>query len=131
MLTITFERRARRGLIAAAMVGAIGVFGGAGGASAEDYVILDSTAAGIEPGLVIAADADLIVPEGAEVMLIDPNGGTLIVRGPYGGLVAAAAGASSGGVGDALNKITTPRGQDTSVLGAVRAPKIDGGSVTE
>ena len=34
-------------------------------------------------------------------------------------------------IADALERMTTSRGSDTTVLGAVRAPKIEGGSITE
>lgn len=112
------------------------IFGGAlialmtaGAASAADYVILDSTAAGIEPGIVVDGGAELTVPTGAQVVLIDPAGETLMVEGPFSGPVSAAAEAAEDG--SAIERLTTSRGTDTSVLGAVRSLKIQGGSVSE
>lgn len=115
-------------LIAAAAFGATAL---GGAALASDYVILDSTAAGIEPGIVVDGAADITIPEGAKIVLIDPAGETLVVSGPFSGNLTAAASAGEGGLGDALEQMTTSRGSDTTVLGAVRAPKVDGGSVTE
>lgn len=101
----------------------------AGGAAAADYVILDSDAAGIEPGIVVDGAADIVVPEGAQIVLIDPTGETRVVNGPYTGKVADARGAT--GDASAIDRLTTQRGKDTKVLGAVRAISVQGGSVTE
>ncbi|MEL7462892.1 MAG: hypothetical protein AAFN79_02430 [Pseudomonadota bacterium] len=111
----------------------IGVVAGltASAAAASDYVILDSTAEGIEPGIVVASNADIAIPEGAQIVLIDPAGETLVVEGPFAGAVSSAAATGDTSVGGTLESLTTTRGTDTTVLGAVRAPKIEGGSVTE
>lgn len=114
--------------VCAAMIGAALC---AGAASAADYVILDSTAAGIEPGIVVDGGADVSIPNGAQVVLIDPAGETVVVDGPYDGTLSAAAASGQEGLGSALGRLTTSRGEDTTVLGAVRAPQISGGSVTE
>lgn len=103
----------------------------AGASAAADYVILDSNAAGIEPGIVVDGAADVAIPEGAQVVLIDPAGETVVVEGPYSGTLAAAAATGQEGLGSALSRLTTSRGDDTTVLGAVRAPQVSGGSVTE
>lgn len=100
-------------------------------AAATDYVILDSTAAGIEPGIVVDGAADIAIPDGAQIVLIDPAGETFVVSGPYAGNLTNAAAAGEQGLGDALTQLTNSRESDTTVLGAVRAPKIAGGSVTE
>ena len=100
-------------------------------ASAADFVILDSNAAGIEPGIVVAGSAQIDVPAGAEVIFIDPNGETLVVSGPFSGPVNAAAAGADAAPASALESLTTTRGEDTTVLGAVRAPTVSGGSVTE
>ena len=103
----------------------------AGAAGAEDFVILDSNAAGIEPGLVVDGTADITIPEGATVVLIDPAGDTLGGEGPFTGRLVAAASSGEESLRDALGRLTTTRGEDTKVLGAVRSPAIEGGSVTE
>ena len=95
------------------------------------FVILDSTAAGIEPGIVVDGTADISIPEGAQIVLIDPSGDTLVVDGPFSGNLRSAAAEGDDDIADALERMTTSRGSDTTVLGAVRAPKIEGGSITE
>lgn len=100
-------------------------------AAASDYVILDSTAEGIAPGIVVASNADISIPAGAQIVLIDPSGETLVVDGPFAGAVSSAAASGDTSVTGALESLTATRGSDTTVLGAVRAPKIEGGSVTE
>lgn len=103
-------------------------FGAGIAAKAADYVILDSNAAGIEPGLVIADSADITVPEGATLVLISPSGETLAIKGPYSGMVSEAAQSADG---SAIDRLITTRERDTKVLGAVRSPMIGGGSVRE
>ena len=118
----------RRSTLQAAFSGAVfALF--AGGALAADYVILESDAAGIEPGIVVDGAADIVIPEGAQVILIDPQGQTRIVDGPYSGIVANARGAASSK--SAIDRLTTQRGKDTRVLGAVRGVAVEGGSITE
>ncbi|MGB0852685.1 MAG: hypothetical protein ACPGVA_16340 [Pikeienuella sp.] len=100
-----------------------------GSANAGEYVVLDSDAAGIEPGLVSAGDATITVPEGATVVLIDPAGETRVVSGPYVGPVEQArTAADDSGVWD---RLTARRSQDSTTLGASRAPKFEGGGLTE
>lgn len=100
-----------------------------GNAAAADYVILESDAAGIEPGIVVDGSADIVIPDGAQIVLIDPNGETRVVAGPYTGIVANARGAA--GTASAIDRLTTQRGKDTKVLGAVRSIAVDGGSIKE
>ena len=99
-------------------------------AVAADYVVLDSDAAGIEIGLVARGGAHINIPEGATVVLIDPAGETRVVPGPFSGPIsqAAANGANDAGV---FERLTTQRGADTTVLGASRAPKFEGGALKE
>lgn len=100
-----------------------------GHAMASDYVVLDSDAAGIEPGLVAAGEAVISIPEGATVVLIDPAGETRVVAGPFSGPVSQAA--SAGGDGGVLDRLTGGRKQERTTLGATRAPKVDGGALKE
>ncbi len=103
----------------------------AAAAVAEDYVILDSTAAGIEPGIVVSGRADISIPDGAQVVLIDPSGTTLVVDGPFQGQLLAAANSAEEGLTKTIDRLTTSRGDDVTVLGAVRGVTVDGGSITE
>ena len=114
------------GWLAAALISAPLLFGNA---QAGDYVVLDSDAAGIEPGLVSAGDALITVPDGATVVLIDPAGETRVVSGPYAGPVEQAR--TSGDADGVWDRLTARRSQDSTTLGASRAPKFEGGALTE
>ena len=103
----------------------------ANAAWAADFVILDSTAAGIEAGIVVDGEAEITIPDGAQIVVIDPAGETRMVDGPFTGRLSAAAERGAEGLGTAIDSMTTTRGEDTKVLGAVRSPTIGGGSVTE
>lgn len=118
-----------RSTLKSVLAGAVFAICAGGVAIASDYVILESDAAGIEPGIVVDGAADIVVPEGAQIVLIDPAGETRVVTGPYAGIVANARGA--GGDASAIDRLTTQRGKDTRVLGAVRGVTIEGGSVKE
>ena len=100
-----------------------------GSAVAADYVVLDSDAAGIEPGLVATGEAVISIPSGATVVLIDPAGETRVVTGPFSGPVSQAA--SAGGDSGVLDRLTAGREQERTTLGARRAPKFDGGALKE
>lgn len=88
-------------------------------ASASDIVILDSTAPALEAGALVAEEASVTIPGGASVTVILPSGDTKVIRGPYSGALGAADEVASAGFGE----LTSTRGGDTKVLGAVRAPK--------
>lgn len=100
-------------------------------AIAEDYVILDSNVVGIEPGIVVDGRAAVSIPKGAQLVMIDPLGETRVVEGPFDGPLVTAATRSDDSFSDTLDRLTTSRGKDTKVLGAVRGNLIDGGSITE
>ena len=119
----------KRSKLKAVLAGAVFAACASGAAMASDYVILESDAAGIEPGIVVDGAADIVIPEGAQIVLIDPAGQTRVVAGPYKGIVANARGASESA--SAIDRLTTQRGKDTRVLGAVRGVTVEGGSVTE
>ena len=102
---------------------------GAGVAHGSDYVVLDSDVAGIEPGLVSAGNAQITVPEGATVLLIDPEGATRVVSGPFSGPVSEAG--TTAQADSVLNRLTAGRDQERTTLGATRAPKFEGGELKE
>ncbi|MEL7462891.1 MAG: hypothetical protein AAFN79_02425 [Pseudomonadota bacterium] len=86
---------------------------------ASDVVILDSTAPALESGALVDEDAEVSIPAGAVVTVILPSGDTKVIDGPYSGALGATDAVESAG----LAELTTARGGDTKVLGAVRAPK--------
>ena len=96
---------------------------------AAEFVILDSDVAGIEAGLVSTGDSIITVPEGGTIVLIGPEGETRVVAGPFEGPLKDAATASDD-VG-LLERLTASRQQEQTTLGAVRAPKFEGGALKE
>ena len=100
-------------------------------AIAAEYVVLDSNAAGIEPGVVVDDDAQMTIPEGATVVIVNPKGQTEVVNGPFTGKLSDARTNSSESLSETLDRLTKTRGQDTKVLGAVRSAQVEGGSLTE
>ncbi|MGB0507693.1 MAG: hypothetical protein ACPGGK_16005 [Pikeienuella sp.] len=93
-----------------------------------DFVILESDAAGIDAGLVVNAGANITVPEGATVLVINDEGQTMMVLGPFTGKLGDAGEVASE---EMLGRITAARQSETKVLGAVRAPRFEGGSIEE
>ncbi len=91
----------------------------AGSAMAGDVVILDSSAPALGVGDVVDDARPVIIPAGATVSMIMADGETRIVDGPYKGPLASAVSEGSG----AAAALTSSRGGDTKVLGAVRAPQ--------
>jgi hypothetical protein len=57
----------------------------ASAASAGDAVLLSSTAPGYAPGMIVAANERLAVPEGASATLLFESGEMLRLRGPFDG----------------------------------------------
>lgn len=96
---------------------------------AADFVILDSDVAAIEPGLVAGGDSIITIPEGGTVVLISPEGETRVVAGPFEGPLSQATTATDGA--GLLERLTASRGQEQTTLGAVRAPKFEGGALKE
>ena len=87
--------------------------------AAGDVVILDSTAPQVAVGDVIDDARPVVIPAGASVSMIMSDGETRLVEGPYEGPLAAALGEAGG----AAAALSSSRGGDTRVLGAIRAPK--------
>ena len=97
-------------------------------ASAQDYVVTDSTAAAFGPGRMLGADAPISLAAGERLTLIGPAG-PVSIDGPFEGVVSAAAGTGAGsGTGGALAalasrrerllKIGAARGEEAKKTGA-------------
>ncbi|CAH2602424.1 conserved protein of unknown function [Rhodovastum atsumiense] len=82
-------RHPRRRGCRVASLGALALFlllAGAGRAArAEEAVLLGTTAPGYRPGMVIAATAVLVLPDGASMTLLFRSGQMLRLRGPFTG----------------------------------------------
>lgn len=99
-------------LLAAASVGA---------ATASDLVVLESNVAALAPGSVVPATQAVSLGGSARVVMIAADGTTRSVTGPYNGAIGEAGSNAPG----ALERLTTSRGDDNHVVGAIRAPSWD------
>lgn len=88
-------------------------------AAAQDFVVAASTAEGVGPGRMLAADAPLTLKAGEAVTLIGPAG-PVEVAGPFDGTAGAAAGAPAASEGSALAALVARRDRMTK-LGAFRS----------
>jgi hypothetical protein len=95
--------------------------GWAGAATAEDAVLMASTAPGYAPGTVVARGERLSLPEGASVTLLFRSGQMLRLRGPLEASLDPPAATRREGVAAALAEAFRLRGVDASVIGATRA----------
>lgn len=101
-----------------AMMALMALMAASKAAAAGDVVILESTAPQVAVGDVIDEAHPVVIPAGASVSMIMSDGETRLVEGPYEGPLAAAVGEAGG----AAAALSSSRGGDTRVLGAVRAP---------
>lgn len=93
-------------------------------AKAADFVVTQSSAASVSPGLMLKPDAPLELAAGEAITLFGPSG-AVEVKGPYSGEVAAAAGATAGG--SSVVSSLLKRRKRISSLAATRA----GGTIDE
>ena len=90
--------------------------------AAAEIVIIESTAPGLDAGSMIGADEIVTVPEGAWIVIVEPDGSSRTIEGPYEAAIGAA-GAITGG-GDliaGLSKLVAERENEQQILGALRA----------
>ncbi|MBL26753.1 MAG: hypothetical protein CMM50_04270 [Rhodospirillaceae bacterium] len=97
-------------------------------AQAADVVVLESSVPGLNPGDVIDASSELVLPDGLSLTLISESGDVIQLTGPFsgvpGGDTAGAAAGDSSLVGDVAALIKSA-GTDVSSLGAIRAGNSD------
>ena len=99
------------------------LLGGGLAARAEDYVVVESSAADIKTGTTIGAGATLTIPDKARVVLMSGSGKTVALTGPFKGAPPADAGAGNSA---ALKAVVAMLGSDDQrqVPGAVRAADV-------
>lgn len=96
------------------------------GATAADLVVIESSAAGVKVGSMVAAGAILSVPDKAKVVLASESGQIVTVSGPFQGPPPVKEGASGGGrIAAALSSLVRENQKDSSSVGAVRAAGVD------
>lgn len=110
----------RRALFAALLMAA-GLFTGA--AQASEIVVIESTVPGLEAGAFLDPAEAVSVPAGASIVIVEPDGATRTVDGPFEGALGAvgATDAGSGGLMANLGKLVSEREEEKQVLGAIRA----------
>ncbi|MCB2100349.1 MAG: hypothetical protein KDE22_05730 [Rhodobacterales bacterium] len=91
-------------------------------AALAQFVVIESAAPGIAPGLVVEPGQSLTVPAGASVTLIGQDGTPVTLTGPYQGAPEAPKGAAGGSKLIAtLSHLVGSAGSDATALGAMRA----------
>jgi hypothetical protein len=113
-------RRVSREAVRVAVALLLGV--GAGAARAEDAVLLTSTAPGYSPGMVVATNERLSVPDGASTTLLFRSGEMLQLRGPFEGSLQPVE-TKAGGSKSVASLVDAFRlqGVDATVIGGTRA----------
>lgn len=92
-------------------------------AQASEIVVIESTAPGLEAGAFLDPGEAVSVPAGASIVIVEPDGSTRTVDGPFEGPLGAAAApdSGSGGLMANLGKLVSEREEEKQVLGAIRA----------
>ena len=105
------------------MLGFLGFLLTATGAGAAEIIILESTADGIEAGAIMEDTDPVDVPDGAMLLVVEEDGTTREIIGPYSGALAPAGSGSDSGGGLIANlgKLVKDRETKRQVLGAIRA----------
>lgn len=91
-------------------------------ASADEIVIIESTAPLIEAGVILDSADVVDVPDGTEIVIVEEDGSSRTITGPYNAPISAA-GSSSGDSGliASIGKLVEARRTEQQVLGAIRA----------
>ena len=106
-------------LRAASAAAALAV-GLAGGALAEELLVLHSTVPGLEPGQVAQTGKPIDIPRDTDLTLIAPSGGVLQIEGPWQGQIEAQPSVEGGGlIGQLISLFKAPAPETR--LGAMRS----------
>ena len=106
-------------LRAASAAAALAV-GLAGGALAEELLVLHSTVPGLEPGQVAQTGKPIVIPRDTDLTLIAPSGGVLQIEGPWQGQIEAQPSVEGGGlIGQLISLFKAPAPETR--LGAMRS----------
>lgn len=90
------------------------------GVIAAEVIVLESTVAAFAPGISLPSNGAIDLPAGASLSVMDSNGATRTINGPYRGPVAADA-PGDAGVLSVLGQLVKEEDRERSMLGAVRA----------
>lgn len=90
-------------------------------AHSAEIIVLESTAPGIEAGSIVQDTDSVEVPDGTMILLVEEDGTTRDISGPFIGPVGSAGAAGNGGGLIAnLGKLVQDRENKRQVLGAIR-----------
>lgn len=93
-------------------------------ALAAELVVVEASGVSLEAGSSLDAAKPLKLPEGARVTLINEEGATIKLAGPFDGVPTVAASSGAQGIGASLGGLVASRAADTASLGAVRAGDV-------
>ncbi|MEC9345379.1 MAG: hypothetical protein VYB54_04075 [Pseudomonadota bacterium] len=88
---------------------------------AAEIVVIESTAPGIESGSILDSAATVSVPAGSFIVVVEEDGSSRTIDGPWDAPLAAAATDGGGGLVASLGKLVAERETEHQVLGAIRA----------
>jgi hypothetical protein len=101
---------------------AFGVMSISMSASADEIVIIESTAPLIEAGVILDSADVVNVPDGTEIVIVEEDGSSRTITGPYNAPISAAGSSSSDqGLIASIGKLVEARKTEQQVLGAIRA----------
>ena len=107
-----------RGLLAG-----LALVAGVTAAGAEEIVIIESSAPDVEAGAILDSADVVNVPAGTSIVIVEPDGSTRTIEGPFQAALGAAGegGDAGGGLIANLGKLVSEREESRQVLGAIRA----------
>ena len=115
-------QRTIRDRFASVAFGAAALILSAAPAWAVDIVIIESTVPSIEAGTILDSSLAVSVPAGHEIVIVEPDGSSRVIQGPYAGaLGGAGSNVGNDGLMASLGKLVKERENERQVLGAIRA----------
>lgn len=99
----------------------VGLSLGMRAALAAEIVIIESTVPGIEAGSIVADTDAITVPAGELIVIVEEDGSSRTIEGPFKGAIGSAGEAAGGGLIANLGKLVQDREKSRQVLGAIRA----------
>ncbi len=126
-MTMRHRRPGRRPCLGAvlALVAVMALFALVPPSALADMVVVRSNGDPLKPGQTIAAGTTVTLPAGASATLLDQDGKTVTLTGPFSGLAEAAAAAHGDPkVVTALSRLLVTAAADTSSLGMMRGAAI-------
>jgi hypothetical protein len=90
-------------------------------AMAAEIVVIESTVVEIEAGSILDDAQTVSVPEGGMIVIVEEDGSSRTIEGPFEGTLASQGQSDDGGLVANLGKLVRNREESRQVLGAIRA----------